>query len=213
MNCWQVLGIEPTRNPSEIRAAYSQQIKFANADERVGLERALQTALAEAGVAPSPEVAPVEALSPEPAQTLSAADHQVVREVVLQVRALLNDRARINDASVWKAVLTAPPADQHGLRMAIAESLEGQLRPLATQENLPAEVVDFLGEWFSWEELTHAGRQAQPSQENAESMPDEDINPVHAAERESMKNFWPAAIGWIIGLVVLTSLFSNMGGS
>jgi len=25
-------------------------------------------------------------------------------------------------------------------------------------------------------------------------------------------NFWPAVIGWIIGLAILTSLFGGMGG-
>lgn len=214
MSCWQVLGIEPTRNPSEIQSAYNQQVKFANSDEVRALDNALHEAMAQAGVSVLPVNKPVESSHAEAGGALSAADHQVVREVVLQVHALLNDSARVNDVAVWKAVLTEPPADRAEMREHLAEKLEGQLRSLAKQGTLPAGVADFLGQWFGWSELVEVVHQSpqQSAGVDVDAQVKEELSPVHKAERESMKHFWPAAIGWIIGLIVLTSLFSNMTG-
>lgn len=214
MGCWDVLGIKPTRNGAAIREAYSQQAKFASGDEAEMLQRALTEALTEAGL--EPEIpAEVTKTASQPAATssagdLSAADHQVVREVILQVKALLNDPARMGDVAVWKAVLTEPPADQSPLRQEISSLIEGQLRPMAVQGSLPVQVSRFLGQWFGWAELEAAGERAEPGEPDVYEP--EELDPVSAAERESMKSFWPAVIGWIVALVVLTSLFSNMTG-
>lgn len=222
MSCWDVLGIEPTRNASAIQDAYSQQVKFANRDEAEALQRALNEALAEAGFDQPAAVGRSEAVPVQQADesnvdaALSAQEHQIVREVVLQVRALLNDPVRASDVAVWRAVLTEPPADQQAMKVELGAQLEGQLRPMAKQGGLPTDVAGFLGHWFGWEELSpSADSVAQPGQQGVRGdlgTAEEELDPVSAAERESMKSFWPAVIGWIVGLVVLTSLFSTITG-
>ncbi|SDX41334.1 hypothetical protein [Marinobacter mobilis] len=217
MGCWEVLGIKPTRDATAIREAYDQQAKFANAEEAGMLKRALSEAFAEAGLESDIPFEASDAAVPsaavQPATDLSAADHQVVREVILQVKALLNDPARTGDVAVWKAVLTEPPADREALRQEISNHIEGQLRPMAVNGVLPTDVGYFLGHWFGWAELESAseGQESRVPGDPEVNEP-EQLDPVSAAERESMKSFWPAVIGWIVGLVVLTSLFSNMTG-
>ena len=39
MNCWDLLGIEPTGDQDRIRQAYERQLKFASGDEAQALER------------------------------------------------------------------------------------------------------------------------------------------------------------------------------
>jgi hypothetical protein len=155
---------------------------------------------------------------------LSAADRQVVREVVIQVNAMLNDSARLNDVAIWRAILTEPPADQDALRAAIGEELEPRLRPLAQNAELSAPVARFLGDWFGWYGMTDALE--RESQEEALTLddagryqginfPDSD-SPDGAKEggqqRPQMTNFWPAVIGWVVGIIILTSLFGAMTG-
>lgn len=218
MSCWDVLGIEPTRNGTAIQEAYNQQVKFANPDEAIKLQQALSEALAEAGLAPSAAGSSRSTVEPRPqaapgAAVLSAAEHQVVREVALQVQALLNDPARLNDVAVWKAVLTEPPADEAELRQAIADRLEGQLRPMAAQGGVNTDVASFLGGWFGWTDVEALSQPADHELPQASATEKaEELDPVSAAERESMKSFWPAVIGWGVGLVVLTSLFSSLTG-
>jgi len=36
MNCWDLLGIEPTGDQDRIRQAYERQLKFASGDEAPG---------------------------------------------------------------------------------------------------------------------------------------------------------------------------------
>ena len=44
MNCWDLLGIEPTGDQDRIRQAYERQLKFASGDEAQALERAYREA-------------------------------------------------------------------------------------------------------------------------------------------------------------------------
>ncbi|HBM51000.1 MAG TPA: molecular chaperone DnaJ, partial [Marinobacter sp.] len=44
MNCWDILGIEPTDNRERIRQAYEQQMKFASDHEAEALRQAYQEA-------------------------------------------------------------------------------------------------------------------------------------------------------------------------
>ncbi len=44
MNCWDLLGIEPTGDQDQIRQAYERQLKFASGDEAQALERAYREA-------------------------------------------------------------------------------------------------------------------------------------------------------------------------
>lgn len=141
-------------------------------------------------------------------QELDASEGQVVREVLIQVKALLNDHGRSQDVGIWKAILCEPPADQMPLRSEIGRQLEPQLRPLAENGSFPSPVVRFLGEWFDWYSL----QDAVARQEEAE-LPEEDMDgePM-ASESPQMVNFWPAVIGWIVGLVILALLFGGMNG-
>lgn len=44
MNCWEVLGIEPTGDHARIRAAYERQEKFASGEELERLRQAFKEA-------------------------------------------------------------------------------------------------------------------------------------------------------------------------
>lgn len=222
MNCWEILGIAPTRNRSEIERAYNQQSKFASAEEAVRLDSALQQALSEAGypAADTPE-AQVESARPEisepaaadqaapvaDARELSDSEHQVVREVVIQVQALLNDQHRSSEVAIWRAILCEPPADQPAVRNEIGQALEHQLRPLADNGALDAPVAGFLGDWFGWYEL----RDRLAREQNADQ-PDQEVAEQIERAQLQMTNFWPAVIGWIAALVILTALFGGFGG-
>ena len=220
MNCWEVLGIEPTGDHARIRAAYEQQEKFASGEELERLQQAFREATggepqadndpSDAGSAAlEPQVAAPTAVGQEPVE-LDASERQVVREVVIQVRALLNDSSRSKDAQIWKAILGEPPADQPHVRREIANALEPQVRPMAENGSFPAPVVQFLAGWFDWYSLRDAHEHdsdddRDTEKQTGEQQPQEELPP-------QMVNFWPAVIGWIVGLAVLATLFSGMGG-
>jgi hypothetical protein len=139
---------------------------------------------------------------------LDASESQVVREVIIQIKALLNDSGRTRDAGIWKAILCEPPADQLPLRREIGRQLEPQLHPMAENGSFPAPVVHFLSEWFDWHSL-----QDVAAQEDEVSHPEPGVAAESVgSESPQMVNFWPAVIGWIIGLVILAILFGGMGG-
>lgn len=238
MNCWETLGIEPTRDSTRIRDAFERQSKFAEGEEALRLQEAYQQAMGEAGqpiaqqpeTQQEPEQSSVQATDPSSWQSqsrsapLDATDRQVVREVVIQVNAMLNDSGRLNDVAIWRAILTEPPADQEALRAAIGEELEPKLRPLAENAELAAPVARFLGDWFGWYGMTDAlEREAQQDEltlddagryqgidfPEADGSGDADKS---GQQRPQMTNFWPAVIGWIVGIIILTSLFGALTG-
>ena len=225
MNCWDLLGIEPTSDRQRIEQAYQQQLKFASNEEAAGLEQAFREAIGaptatsdiEAQAKPrTPEAQPERERQSEQPQELDAYSAQVAREVVIQIKALLNDSIRAENADVWKAILCEPPADQPALRADIARRLESQLRPMAENGVFPASVTAFLGDWFEWSSLREAasshGKERQP---DARNYPEPEMMGEQGEQDEQPPqsvNFWPAVIGWIIGLVILTSLFGGMGG-
>lgn len=227
MNCWEILGIEPTRDRAEIEAAYKRQEKFASSDELERLRQAYREAIGgdpearqvtpdtgpstQSGPASEPQEPVVSRAGEqdEPVE-LDATEQQVVREVVIQVRALLNDSRRSSDPLIWKAILGEPPADQPRLRREIGRSLEQQVRPMAENGSFPEPVVQFLAGWFDWYNLHDVPEPVV-----------EDEAPHHSTatgqepreeQPPQMVNFWPAVIGWIVGLAVLATLFSGMGG-
>lgn len=216
MNCWEVLGIEPTDDRQRIQRAYEQQLKFASGSEAERLDQAFREATGAAPAAPQkqPEQAATVANTagdkprdqqPEPA--LNASDGQIVREVVIQINALLNDSGRSKDVGIWKAILCEPPADQPAVRRAIGQQLEPQLRPMAENGGLPLPVAQFLGDWFEWsslQELTAQAEEPEPGEPDALA--------EEAEQAPQMVNFWPAIIGWIVGLAILASLFGGMTG-
>lgn len=211
MNCWEILGIEPTGDRRKIQDAYEQQLKFASEEEARSLERAFREAVggdhpepaspSETGVANQP---PADNRERPP---LDANDGQVVREVVIQIKALLNDSSRSRDTGIWKAILCEPPADQPALREEIGRQLEPQLRPMAENGSFPLPVAQFLGEWFGWFNVEQA-----PEALEERRPPERDEAEDQAEQTPQMVNFWPAVIGWIVGLVILATLFGGMGG-
>ena len=71
----------------------------------------------------------------------------------------------------------------------------------------PGAVAQFLGDWFEWGSLQDMVEQAdEPQASNAE------MNAEDADQPPQMVNFWPAVIGWIVGLAILATLFGGMGG-
>ncbi|WP_273427353.1 J domain-containing protein [Marinobacter sp.] len=206
MNCWEVLGIEPTEDRQRIQLAYEQQLKFASGEEAEKLDRAFREAT---GGAPKPETPQPLASnqSLEPDRALDANEGQIVREVVIQINALLNDSGRSRDVGIWKAILCEPPADQAPVRREIARQLEPQVRPMADNGSLPAPVAQFLGDWFEWTSLQGIAEHGdEPQAGNAE------MDAEEADQPPQLVNFWPAVIGWIVGLAILASLFGGMAG-
>lgn len=219
MSCWQILGIEPTRDRAAVDAAFEQQRKFASQTDMDGLMKAYREALehcsaegvgsasiekSEMPRADRPQPAPTE---PSGSEALNAADHQVVREVIIQLRALLNDGYRREDPSAWKAIICEPPADRTGIRREIARQLEQDVRPMASNGQFKPAVAAFLADWFQWSDIQQ--QQADPREP--------DLNdPLYSdakaeADAPQMVNFWPAVVGWIVALAVLTMLFGGMG--
>ena len=213
MNCWEILGIEPTGDRQRIQDAYEQQLKFASDAEARRLEQALREALGDAPEPAGEESVAVRRQEPDrggdevAARPLDASDGQVVREVVIQVKALLNDASRSKDVGIWKAILNEPPADQTPLRREIGRQLEPQLRPMAENGSFPAPVAQFLRDWFNWFSIKQV--QGLPDERN---YPEREMAQAQADEPPQMVNFWPAVIGWIVGLVILATLFGEMGG-
>ncbi len=228
MNCWEILGIEPTQDRDRIRQAYEAQMKFASEQEAKDLEQAFREAtgseMPPTGSAPAQEPKPAEVAEPVNAvtmpdqstgeaadETLSANDAQIVREVIIQVKALLNDDNRVQDAGIWKAILCEPPADQLPLRREIARQLQPQVRPMAENGSFPQPVAHFLGEWFDWFSVSEASQEPDP-QRYPESGRGAEQQPEEAADQPpQMVNFWPAVIGWIVGLALLATIFGGMG--
>lgn len=217
MNCWEILGIEPTGDRQRIKQAYEQQLKFASDDEARKLSQAFRDATgdnAEVSHPDEPAAKGDEGVAQEQAQESGRADRsldgseaQVVREVVIQIKALMNDSHRSQDVGIWKAILCEPPADKLPIRREIARQLEPQVRPLAENGSLPSAVAHFLGGWFEWFSL-------QDVPEKTDERPHSEMEPAEseADQPPQLVNFWPAVIGWIVGLAVLASLFSGMGG-
>lgn len=197
MNCWEILGIDPTGDRRKIQDAYEQQLKFASDEEARRLDQAYREAV---GESPAPSIE-------SSSRPLDANEGQVVREVVIQIKALLNDATRSKDAGIWKAILCEPPADEPALRAEIGRQLEPQLRPMAENGSFPQPVAHFLGEWFGWFSPEQA---PQPLDERHGAEGDESEGLPE--QPPQMVNFWPAVIGWIVGLVILATLFGGMGG-
>ena len=227
MNCWDVLGIEPTRDRDRISQAYDSQMKFASEQEAKDLDQAFRKATGEMPPEPQQAEEAEEAeeeekmkssesasTSPEAAsaETLSADDSQIAREVVIQIKALLNDDQRQQDVGIWKAILCEPPADHLPIRRKIARQLEPQLRPMAENGSFPQPVAKFLGDWFEWFSVSEVSQQPDPrnlpeAEFSSEPQPEDPKD-----QPPQMVNFWPAVIGWIVGLVLLATIFGGLGG-
>lgn len=223
MNCWELLGIEPTSDRQRVEQAYQQQLKFANGDEARRLEQAFAEATGAAPMASdiaaktlpnTPDAQPEH--DPEQPRELDAYSAQVAREVVIQIKALLNDSLRAENVNVWKAILCEPPADQLLLRADVGRRLESQLLPMAENDVFPAPVKAFLGEWFEWSSLLKAKNNHEKGLARDErNYPEPEMTDPQNESGDQPPpsvNFWPAVIGWIIGLAILTSFFSGMGG-
>lgn len=220
MNCWNILGIEPTRDREAIEKAFTQQRKFASDDDIERLAEAYETALEEAGHKPSETGRPPETPAQEPELSaqpssdteLTVEESQIARETVIQIRALLNDDRRSRDVNIWRAILGEPPADQPHIRQVIGESLSQEVRPMAENGSFPADVTLFLGDWFGWSAVSGQARQIAEDADARVNDATEDQEAGTEKQPQSV-SFWPAVIGWVVGLVILTSLFSGMGGS
>ncbi|GGC71175.1 molecular chaperone DnaJ [Marinobacter halophilus] len=233
MTCWDILGIEPTDDLERIRQAYERQTKFASEDEARALEHALQEAMGD--VPPVRESAQsrvedlnsapnhAEAVAPDEEYELDATEAQIAREVVIQIKALMNDDHRQQDAGIWKAILCEPPADELAMRREIGRQLEPRVRPMAENGAFSVAVTRFLGDWFDWSSVRSASPVADSGNPDSEHVdprnsdlrnsdlhndPESDMAP----EQPPMTNFWPAVIGWIVGLVILATIFGGMGG-
>ncbi|WP_150913631.1 J domain-containing protein [Marinobacter halotolerans] len=207
MNCWEILGIEPTDDRRRIQDAYEQQLRFASGEETRRLEEAYREAVGDNSAPLVEEASESKQITEGEDRALDGNESQVVREVVIQIKALLNDSSRARDLGIWKAILNEPPADQPPLRREIGRQLEPQLRPMAENGNFPAPVAEYLGNWFGW----FSSEQVQDLQDDPQQR---EGGRAEASDDQQpqMVNFWPAVVGWIVALAVLATLFSGMGG-
>lgn len=217
MNCWEILGIDPTGDRAAIDRAYEQQKKFAAGEDLDRLQQAYREASGEPDVTVSAEPEATDKAAPQADNSsgaeleLSAQEQQVVREVAIQVKALLNDSRRSADEGIWRAILTEPPADKPHMRSAIAADLEPQIRPMADNGAFPIPVVTFLGDWFGWHELQDSGHRP-PEHQSPDHAYAEPEQTVHEDSQPSDTSFWPAVVGWIVALAVLAALFDSISG-
>lgn len=215
MNCWEILGIDPTGDRERIRTAYENQRKFASEEEEDRLLHAYHEALGEQPpIGSGPQSGPDPDEQQADSRDLTPDEKQVVHEVDIQIRALLNDSVRWKDVQIWKAILCEPPADQLPLRRAIAADLEQQVRPMAENGSFPPPVVQFLSEWFDWFGLQDKPPHLRAMMDADEHAPREsnETREEESEQQPQMENFWPAVIGWVVGLLILASLFGGMGG-
>lgn len=229
MTCWELLGISPTSDRQEIEEAYTEQRKFVAEHDLADLDRARRDAFVEAGLSSqepqSPAAAESEARSvsviedEDTVRPLNARDQQVAREVVIQVEAMLYDSARCQDPQVWRAILTEPPADNDHIREAISDSLHPRIKPLLNAGELSQPVVAFLAQWFGWPELDAVNEQQVA---NTDVMAErdrgfsDDVGGSESASDDKPQggvSFWPAVLGWVVALIVLTSVFNHLTGS
>ncbi|MGP4844108.1 J domain-containing protein [Marinobacter sp. 1Y8] len=230
MTCWELLGISPTNNREEIEEAYTAQRKFVAEQDLAELDRARHDAFAEARLAsqePQSRVTtPISETQSAPvveqesaARPLNARDQQVAREVVIQIEAMLHDSIRCQDPQIWRAILAEPPADSDPIREAIGGSLHPRIKPLLNAGELSQPVVAFLAQWFGWPELEAVNeQQIADSDVMAERDRDFSDNTPGAESTSGDKpqggvSFWPAVLGWVVALVVLTSIFNHLTGS
>ncbi|MCH8498630.1 MAG: J domain-containing protein [Marinobacter sp.] len=227
MSCWTILGIEPTKNLKLIEQAYEQQRKFIADTDVQQLHEAYHEALAHAGYGDRIATAPVQAEVTERQDTrdaavdenpaavnreLTANEQQIVRETVIQIRALLNDNSRVGDPQVWHAIVSEPPVDDPALRASLGEALASDVRPMAENGSLQPDVVAFLGNWFDWQSVRPAPEpEPQPFAQDQRDLTPEELRDREALQTSVQKSFWPAIIGWSVVLIVLTSFFSRMG--
>lgn len=68
MNCWEILGIEPTGDRRKIQDAYEQQLKFASEDEARSLEQAFREAVGDSPAPATREAEPVQSGQPSQLQ-------------------------------------------------------------------------------------------------------------------------------------------------
>ncbi len=225
MTCWDILGIEPTGDLERIREAYERQMKFASDAEARTLEQAFREAIGDEPSEPQPMQSTDEAPESERYQSvekdqptaavreLDASEVQIAREVVIQIKALMNDDQRQQDVAIWKAILCEPPADQLALRREVGRQLESRIRPMAENGAFPGPVAHFLGDWFEWSSVREASQAAEPRNADPRNYPESDMAPDQDfPEQPPMTNFWPAVIGWIVGIIILATLFGGMGG-
>ena len=153
---------------------------------------------------------------------MSAEERQVVREVIIQAKAALNDRMRYQDKNVWRAILSDPPADKPSLRNAIGPELKDDIERLHHDDQLPLDTVRFLADWFGWDSLKDRLRIPADDENLAASESDSRSGRYQTAppgydesnnQQPQFIKFLPAVVGWIVGLVVLTSLFGMLLGS
>lgn len=78
---------------------------------------------------------------------------------------------------------------------------------MAENGTFPAPVAQFLGEWFGWFTMEQA-----PEVADDRNYPEPDMAEEQGEQPPQMVNFWPAVIGWIVGLAILATLFGGMGG-
>jgi hypothetical protein len=220
MTCWEILGIEPTDDKEQIRQAYESQSKFAAGEEAERLRSAYQEAMG----GETPASFEFSDAQPEPTdeavqesesgdRALSGEEEQVVHDVLIQINALLNDSGRSHDVMIWKAILCDPPADRLPLRREIASRLENKVRPMAENGSFPPPVVHFLAEWFEWYSLKDKPAHLLEGRDDDEPVfQDRNEEEADTSGQPEMQNFWPAVIGWIVGLLILASLFGGMGG-
>ncbi|MFN3579965.1 MAG: J domain-containing protein [Pseudomonas sp.] len=151
MNCWSILGVEPSSDPRTIKRAYARLLKDVHPEEHpedfMALREAYETALGhiawqqsqprsaapQVAEQPAPEFTcqatePVEKPIPsEPQPSEQELEYQQfmqrLQQLVNDLHDLLSDTQQRNKLSRWEALLLAPELNNLEARLAVGNSL------------------------------------------------------------------------------------------
>jgi len=242
MRTWEVLGIAPTEDQREIEAAFEQQLKFVDPEQdpeswhqlREAYEDALQQARLGAPSArelmsDDPDMAPeiADTSMPEPA---SPEAELRAGQVMTELESIFTNPAWRNDMQRWRAQLESERAHKPGvtevLRFSVFDFLMRQSSP--GQPAVSEDILGYLDQRLGWSE--HKGQLLQrfsasqvsvlmgdasagTGQSHAAASPLDMPQQGDQSEVPSApKGLGIALVGWVIALMILTIIFSEMGG-
>lgn len=236
MSKWSTLGIEQTRDPEVIEAAYEHQLRFvdpeSSPDRYQTLVQAYEAAMREAGAAPQDRDFGVESDAdsgtvqmPDPPSQQAEIE---AGRVMTELETVFSSPGWRADLRRWRAQLESEKAHKPGvtevLRFSLFDFLSRQARP--GEPPVSEEVLAYLDERLGWRQHRGQLKQAFPEDRvrallggggghEAPSPLDLDDPSPGSGEGDGPSNPMPsgigfALIGWVIAMIILTMLFSGM---
>lgn len=173
MNCWDILGVDPSSDPKTIKRAYARLLKAVHPEEHpedfMVLRQAYETALAYiAHQQPPvrqdtwepdqrqdqvPECVVVDEPTPSEEELEYRQYMQRLQQLADNLNELLLDPLQRNNMSRWEALLLAPELNSFKARLAVGTSLLPRVLQLLDSQqksHLPPAVLVKLDDRFQW---------------------------------------------------------------